>query len=32
LTNALVLTNGVVHVTNVDASASRRYFILSEPE
>jgi hypothetical protein len=32
LTNALVLTNGVVQVTNVDATASRRFFIVSEPK
>jgi hypothetical protein len=32
LTNALVLTNGVVQVTNVDAGAPRRFFIVSEPE
>lgn len=32
LTNALVLTNGVVQVTNVDAGAPRRFFIVSEPD
>ena len=32
LTNTLVLTNGFIRVTNVDASAPRRYFIVSEPE
>jgi hypothetical protein len=32
LTNALVLTNGVVRVTNVDASAPQRFFIVTEPE
>jgi outer membrane protein assembly factor BamB len=32
LTNSLVLTNGLVQVTNVDASASERFFIVSEPE
>lgn len=32
LTNALVLTNGVVRVTNVDASPPGRFFIVSEPK
>jgi len=32
LTNSLVLTNGIVQVTNVDASAPRRFFIVTEPE
>lgn len=32
LTNTLVLTNGVVQVTNVDAGAPGRFFIVSEPE
>jgi hypothetical protein len=32
LTNALVLTNGIVQVTNVDAAAPGRFFIVSEPE
>jgi hypothetical protein len=32
LTNSLILTNGIVSVTNVDASAARRFFIVSEPE
>jgi len=32
LTNVLTLTNGVVRVTNVDAGAPRRFFIVSEPE
>jgi len=31
LTNALVLTNGLVQVTNVDARQDRRFFMLSEP-
>jgi outer membrane protein assembly factor BamB len=32
LTNNLVLTNGVVTVTNIDAVPPRRYFIVAEPE
>lgn len=32
LTNSLVLTNGLVRVTNVDAGPPRRYFIVSEPQ
>lgn len=32
LTNALVLTNGMVQVTNVDASPPRRFFMVSEPQ
>lgn len=32
LTNALVLTNGLVRVTNVDASPPGRSFIVSEPK
>jgi outer membrane protein assembly factor BamB len=32
LTNALVLTNGIVQVTNVDASAPQRFFIVREPQ
>ena len=32
LTNSLSLTNGIVSVTNVDASAPRRFFIVSEPK
>jgi hypothetical protein len=32
LTNALVLTNGIVQVTNVDAAASQRFFIITEPQ
>jgi outer membrane protein assembly factor BamB len=32
LTNSLTLTNGVVSVTNVDAPAPRRFFIVSEPK
>lgn len=32
LTNVLTLSNGVVRVTNVDASPSRRLFIISEPK
>jgi len=32
LTNALVLSNGVVRVTNVDAPPPRRFFIVSEPK
>ena len=32
LTNALVLTNGVVRLTNVDAGAPRQFFIVSEPK
>jgi len=32
LTNMPFLTNGLVQATNVDASAPRRYFIVSEPE
>ena len=31
LTNDLMLINGVVHVTNVDASPARQFFIVSEP-
>jgi outer membrane protein assembly factor BamB len=31
LTNALVLTNGVARLTNVDASPARQYFIVNEP-
>ena len=32
LTNSLMLTNGIVSVTNLDASAPRRFFIVSEPK
>lgn len=32
LTNALVLTNGVVVVTNVDGPHPQRYFIVAEPK
>jgi outer membrane protein assembly factor BamB len=32
LPNTLTLTNGFIRVTNVDAGAPRRYFIMSEPE
>ena len=32
LTNALVLSNGVVVVTNVDRSLPQRYFIVAEPK
>ena len=32
LTNALVLTNGVARMTNVDAATDRRFFIVSEPK
>jgi outer membrane protein assembly factor BamB len=32
LTNALVLTNGIVQVTNVEAGAPQRFFIVSEPK
>ena len=32
LTNSLTLTDGVVSVTNVDAPAPRRFFIVSEPK
>ncbi len=32
LTNALVLTNGVVQLTNVDATSPRRFFIVTEPK
>jgi len=32
ITNALILSNGIVRVTNVDASPTRRFFILSEPK
>jgi len=32
LTNVLVLSNGVVRATNVDAALSRRFFIVSEPK
>jgi outer membrane protein assembly factor BamB len=32
LTNQLVLTNGVVVVTNVDGAAPTRYFIVTEPK
>lgn len=32
LTNALTLTNGSVRLTNVDASAPARYFIVREPK
>lgn len=32
LTNVLVLTNGIVSVTNVDASPPRRFFIVTEPK
>jgi len=32
LTNSLVLSNGIVQVTNLDASTSRRFFIVTEPQ
>lgn len=32
LTNTLILTNGVVVVTNVDGSPPQRYFIVAEPK
>lgn len=32
LTNALTLTNGLIQVTDVDAQALRRFFIVTEPE
>ena len=32
LTNSLTLTNGVVSITNVDAPAPRRFYIVSEPK
>jgi outer membrane protein assembly factor BamB len=32
VTNALVLSNGIVRVTNVDAAPARRYFIVNEPK
>jgi len=32
LTNALVLTNGIVRMTNVDATTPRRFFIVREPK
>ena len=32
LTNDLTLTNGIVRVTNVDATSSPRFFIVSEPK
>ncbi len=32
LTNALVWTNGVVQLTNVDAGSGQRFFIVSEPK
>ncbi len=32
LTNNLVLTNGVVVVTNIDGASSHRYFIVAEPK
>lgn len=32
LTNSLILTNGIVSVTNVDASPPRRFYIVSEPK
>jgi len=32
LTNALVLTNGVARMTNVDATPPRRFFITTEPQ
>jgi hypothetical protein len=32
LTNTLVLTNGMVVVTNVDGISPRRYFIVAEPK
>jgi len=32
LTNQLILTNGVVVVTNVDGTLSQRYFIVTEPK
>jgi hypothetical protein len=32
LTNALILTNGLVRVTNVDATPPLRFFIVSEPQ
>ena len=32
LTNALVLSNGVVRVTNVDAAPVRRFFFVNEPK
>ena len=32
LTNTLVLTNGVVRLTNVPTDPLRRYFIVSEPQ
>jgi len=31
LTNTLVLSNGIAHMTNVDASPLRRFFITTEP-
>ena len=32
LTNNLTLTNGIVRITNVDATLPARYFIISEPK
>ena len=32
LTNALVLTNGIARMTNVDAGPTRRFFIVTEPQ
>jgi hypothetical protein len=32
LTNTFTLTNGFVQVTNVDAAAPARFFIVTEPE
>jgi outer membrane protein assembly factor BamB len=32
LTNSLVLANGIVQVTNVEAGAPERFFIVSEPD
>jgi hypothetical protein len=32
LTNALVLTNGIVRMTNIDASPLQRFFITAEPQ
>jgi hypothetical protein len=32
LTNAMILTNGAVRIDNVDGSASRQFFIVTEPK
>ena len=32
LTNVLTLTNGLVRVTNVDATPPARFFMVSEPK